>query len=98
MPGALLAFAAGWGWPGLFFASSIAQARPLLRPHHPDRRLRRCAVGPLVFGLVAEAASYQVAWLVCGAFALGAGPIVAGRRMILRDRRVRAGELSTRGR
>jgi hypothetical protein len=29
-----------------------------------------------------------VAWLVCGAFALGAlAAIVAGRRMILRDRR-----------
>jgi hypothetical protein len=37
---------------------------------------------------VAEAASFDVAWLVCGAFALGAlAAIVAGRRMILRDRR-----------
>ena len=46
------------------------------------------AVGPLVFGLVAEAASYQLAWFICGAFALGAlAAIVAGRRMILRDRR-----------
>jgi len=46
------------------------------------------AVGPLVFGLVAEAASYNVAWLVCGAFAVGAlAAIVAGRRMIVRDRR-----------
>jgi hypothetical protein len=45
-------------------------------------------VGPLVFGLVAEAASYDAAWLVCGATALGAlAAILAGRRMILRDRR-----------
>jgi hypothetical protein len=36
---------------------------------------------------VAEAASYDVAWLVSGAFALGAlAAILAGRRLVLRDR------------
>ena len=47
------------------------------------------AVGPLVFGLVAEVASYDAAWLVCGATALGAlVAILTGRRLLLRDRRL----------
>ncbi|MFL5991758.1 MAG: MFS transporter [Rubrobacteraceae bacterium] len=91
VPGALLAFAAGWGWPGLFNFAIVKTS-----PGAPAAATGitqtgasgGAAVGPLVFGLVAEAASYQVAWLVCGAFALGAlAAIVAGRRMILRDRR-----------
>jgi MFS family permease len=46
------------------------------------------ALGPLVFGLVVEAASYEVAWLVSGAIALAAlAAIIAGRRMLLRDYR-----------
>ena len=91
LPGALLAFAAGWGWPGLFNFAVVKTS-----PGAPAAATGitqtgasgGAAVGPLVFGLVAEAVSYQVAWLVCGAFALGAlAAIVAGRRMILRDRR-----------
>jgi MFS family permease len=91
VPGALLAFAAGWGWPGLFNFAVVKTS-----PGAPAAATGitqtgasgGAAVGPLVFGLVAEAVSYQVAWLVCGAFALGAfAAIVAGRRMILRDRR-----------
>src|ERR671921_138508 len=91
VPGALLAFGAGWGWPGLFNFAVVKTS-----PGAPAAATGitqtgasgGAAVGPLVFGLVAEAASYQVAWLVCGAFALGAlATIVAGRRMILRDRR-----------
>jgi MFS family permease len=91
LPGALLAFAAGWGWPGLFNFAVVKTS-----PGAPAAATGitqtgasgGAAVGPLVFGLVAEAASYDVAWLVCGAFALGAlAAIVAGRRMILRDRR-----------
>ncbi|MFL6200557.1 MAG: MFS transporter, partial [Thermoanaerobaculia bacterium] len=91
VPGALLAFAAGWGWPGLFNFAVVKTS-----PGAPAAATGitqtgasgGAAVGPLVFGLVAEAASYQVAWLVCGAFALGAlAAIVTGRRMILRDRR-----------
>lgn len=94
LPGALLAFAAGWGWPGLFNFAIVKTS-----PGAPAAATGitqtgasgGAAVGPLVFGLVAEAASYDVAWLVCGAFALGAlAAIVAGRRMILRDRRALA--------
>jgi MFS family permease len=91
LPGALLAFAAGWGWPGLFNFAVVKTS-----PGAPAAATGitqtgasgGAAVGPLVFGLVTEAASFDVAWLVCGAFALGAlAAIVAGRRMVLRDRR-----------
>ena len=91
LPGALLAFAAGWGWPGLFNFAVVKTS-----PGAPAAATGitqtgasgGAAVGPLVFGLVAETTSYEVAWLVCGAFALGAlAAILVGRRMILRDRR-----------
>jgi MFS family permease len=90
-PGALLAFAAGWGWPGLFNFAVVktnpgapAAATGITQTGASGG----AAVGPLVFGLVAETASYEVAWLVSGAFALSAlTAILVGRRMLLRDRR-----------
>jgi MFS family permease len=91
LPGALLAFAAGWGWPGLFNFAIVKTS-----PGAPAAATGitqtgasgGAAVGPLVFGLVAEAGSYQAAWLVCGVFALGAlVAILAGRHLVLRDRR-----------
>ena len=90
LPGVLLAFAAGWGWPGLFNFAVVKTS-----PGHPAAATgvtqtgasAGAAVGPLVFGVVAEAASYDVAWLVSGASALGAlAAILAGRRLVLRDR------------
>jgi len=96
LPGALLAFAAGWGWPGLFnFA--VVKASPgapaAATGITQTGASGGAAVGPLVFGLVAETTSYEVAWLVCGAFAFGAlVTILVGRRMILRDRRPVSGE------
>ncbi len=89
-PGALLAFAAGWGWPGLFNFAVVKTS-----PGAPAAATgvtqtgasAGAAFGPLVYGVVAEATSYSVGWLVCGAFSLGAlAAIVAGRRMVLRDR------------
>jgi MFS family permease len=91
LPGALLAFAAGWGWPGLFNFAVVktnpgapAAATGITQTGASGG----AAVGPLVFGLVAEATSYEVAWLVSGTFALSAlTAILVGRRMLLRDRR-----------
>ena len=91
LPGALLAFAAGWGWPGLFNFAVVktnpgapAAATGITQTGASGG----AAVGPLVFGLVAEATSYEVAWLVSGAFAFSAlTAILVGRRMLLRDRR-----------
>jgi MFS family permease len=91
LPGALLAFGAGWGWPGLFNFAIVKT-----NPNAPAAATGitqtgasgGAALGPLVFGLVAEAASYDTAWLVSGAIALAAlAAILAGRRMLLQDRR-----------
>jgi MFS family permease len=92
LPGVLLAFAAGWGWPGLFNFAVVKTS-----PGAPAAATGitqtgasgGAAVGPLVFGLVAEVASYDVAWLVCAAIALGAlVAILTGRHLLLRDRRL----------
>ncbi len=88
VPGVLLAFAAGWGWPGLF---NFAVVRT--NPGAPAAATGvtqtgasgGAAVGPVLFGLVVEAAGYGTAWLLCGALALAAlVAILAGRRMVLR--------------
>jgi MFS family permease len=90
VPGTLLAFGAGWGWPGLF---NFAVVRT--NPNAPAAATGitqtgasgGAALGPLVFGVVVEAASYEAAWLLCGAIALVAlVAILAGRAMILRER------------
>jgi MFS family permease len=91
LPGVLLAFGAGWGWPGLFNFAVVKT-----NPNAPAAATgitqtgasAGAALGPLVFGLTTELASYDVAWLLCGASALAAlAAILAGRRMVLRDRR-----------
>ena len=91
LPGTLLAFGAGWGWPGLF---NFAVVKP--SPSAPAAATGitqtgasgGAALGPLVFGLVVEATSYDVAWIVSGSIALAAlAAILVGRRMLLRDRR-----------
>ena len=88
--GTLLAFGAGWGWPGLF---NFAVVRS--NPGAPAAATGitqtgasgGAALGPLLFGVVVEASSYGVAWLACGAMALAAlVAILLGRRMVLRDR------------
>jgi MFS family permease len=92
LPGVLLAFGAGWGWPGLFHFAVVKT-----NPNAPAAATGvtqtgasgGAALGPLVFGLVVETASYDAAWLVSGAMALAAlVAILVGRRMVLRDRLV----------
>jgi predicted MFS family arabinose efflux permease len=98
VPGVLLAFAAGWGWPGLF---NFAVVRS--NPGAPAAATGvtqtgasgGAAVGPVLFGVVVEAAGYGTAWLVCGALALVAlVAILAGRRTVLRGRASRAAPLT----
>jgi MFS family permease len=96
LPGTLLAFGAGWGWPGLFNFAVVktnpgapAAATGITQTGASGG----AALGPLVFGLLVEATSYGVAWLVCGAIAATAlVAILAGRAMILRDRARVSGE------
>jgi MFS family permease len=91
LPGTLLAFGAGWGWPGLFNFAVVKTnpAAPAAATGITQTGASGgAALGPLVFGLVVEAASYEVAWLVSGAIALAAlAAILAGRRLLLRDYR-----------
>ena len=88
--GTLLAFGAGWGWPGLFNFAIVKT-----NPNAPAAATgitqtgasAGAALGPLVFGLVVEAAGYGTAWLLCGAVALVAlVAILLGRAMIVGDR------------
>ena len=91
--GVVLAFGAGWGWPGLFNFAVVKTS-----PGAPAAATGvtqtgasgGAAVGPLVFGLVVEGSSFGTAWLVSGALVfLAAVAILAGRRMLLRDRHAR---------
>ncbi len=90
VPGVLLAFAAGWGWPGLFnFAvvKSNPGAPAAATGVTQTGASGGAAVGPILFGLVVEAAGYGTAWLFSGVLALAAlVAILAGRRLVLRGR------------
>ena len=90
VPGVLLAFAAGWGWPGLFnFAvvKSNPGAPAAATGVTQTGASGGAAVGPVLFGLVVEAAGYGAAWLFSGVLALVAlVAILAGRRVVLRGR------------
>lgn len=90
VPGVLLAFAAGWGWPGLFnFAvvKSNPGAPAAATGVTQTGASGGSAVGPVLFGVVVEAAGYGTAWLFSGVLALVAlVAILAGRRMVLRGR------------
>ena len=95
LPGTLLAFGAGWGWPGLF---NFAVVKTNPRAPAAATGITQtgasggAALGPLVFGLVVEATSYGTAWLVSGVIAvLALVAILMGRAMILRDRAARFG-------
>jgi MFS family permease len=88
--GVILAFGAGWGWPGLFnFAvvKSNPRAPAAATGITQTGASGGAAAGPLAFGLVVEGTSYATAWLCSGMVALiAAATILIGRHMILRDR------------
>lgn len=88
--GTLVAFAAGWGWPGLFnFAIvKVSPSAPAAATGITQTGASAgAAAGPLLFGLVAESSGYGAAWLLCAALAaLAALAILLGRSRVLRDR------------
>jgi MFS family permease len=88
--GVVLAFGAGWGWPGLFnfaIVKSNPKAPAAATGITQTGASGGAALGPLAFGLVVEASSYGIAWISSGAVALlAAAAILAGRRMLLRAR------------
>lgn len=88
LPGVLLAFGAGWGWPGLFNFAVVKT-----NPGAPAAATGvtqtgasgGAALGPLVFGVVVEAAGFGAAWFLSAALALAAVvAILVGRRLVLR--------------
>ena len=88
--GVVLAFGAGWGWPGLFnfaIVKSSPKAPAAATGITQTGASGGAALGPLLFGYTVEATSFGTAWLATAAVALlSAAAIVAGRRMLLRGR------------
>jgi MFS family permease len=82
----LLAFAAGWGWPGLF--------NFLIVRHNPAAPAAATGVtqagvytggvlGPLAFGFVVERSGYDLAWMgAAGSLLLAAVLVVMGRQFL----------------
>jgi hypothetical protein len=82
--GTFIAFAAGWGWNGLY---NLAIVRHNERAPAGATGVTQTGVylgsmsGPLAFGLIAGAASYPVAWIAAaGAAAAAAVLVVIGDR------------------
>lgn len=81
----VVAFALGWGWPGLLLVASVE------RQAFPARSSARVqtgtfaglVAGPAGFGLVAQTSSHATGWLVCAGLLLTAAGLVfvAGRRL-----------------
>lgn len=84
--GVPLAFGAGWAWPGLFNLSVVRAA-----PGSPGRATGITqtgtyiggASGPILFGAVAESASYPAAWWLAVALGMAATvAVLVGRRIL----------------
>ena len=90
LPGTVLAFALGWGWPGLL---NLAVVR--LHPSAPAAATSVSqagvfaggALGPVTFGLVVELSSYRGAWSVAGVALLLAAVLMRQGRRVLEPER-----------
>lgn len=92
--GALLGFAAGWGWPGLFTFAIVR-----LNRHAPavatgisqTGAFVGAVVGPVTFGAIVEGFGYPAAWAVNFAMAcMAAVLMLVGRHMLVTRNRLRA--------
>ena len=88
--GALVAFGSGWAWPGLF---NLAVVR--LNPSAPAAAtgITQTGVyvgaltGPILFGIVVDAAGYGLAWLLAAlASGLAAAGVAYGRSRVVASR------------
>jgi MFS family permease len=86
--GAVLAGIAAWGWPGLFNLAVVAYDRNLaaMATGVTQTGVYLGAVGgPILFGMVAERASFRAAWLLAAAVSLlAAGMMLVGRSRLRR--------------
>jgi len=85
--GAVVAFAAGWGWNGLFNFAVVK--------YHSDAPGRASSIalvgtylgaasGPVLFGVLAGSTSFDVGWLVTAGISLiGSGVILLARSMLV---------------
>lgn len=86
----LVAFAGGWGYPGLVL---LAVART--NPRSPATAMGvirlgpsvGAIIGPLAFGAVVDGPGYSVAWLMAAAAALASAVLLLGARRSLRPYR-----------
>ncbi len=87
--GALVAFAIGWGWPGLFLFAVVRIGRD--SPAAATGAVQAGAfaggaAGPLLFGLLVAAAGYPVAWRTSAVVLVGAALLLmVARRMFVSD-------------
>jgi predicted MFS family arabinose efflux permease len=86
--GTVLAFGAGWGWHGLFNFAVVKYNRNAPAAATGITQTGAAAgsaIGPFLFGVIVESASYGTAWLSAAAAALVAvAAILAGRWMLIR--------------
>jgi MFS family permease len=87
--GALIAFALGWGWPGLFNLAVVDRHReaPGAATGISQTGIYvGAAGGPAAFGAISAAAGYAAAWGVAAGLALAGAAVItiAGRRGALR--------------
>jgi MFS family permease len=85
--GALLAFALGWGWPGLLNLSVVSRhidAPAAASGITQSGVYAGAGAGPVAFGLLASALSLSAAWVVTAAVAL-----IAAALAVLVERRYR---------
>lgn len=100
LPGMLLAFTAGFGWPGLFqlaivsiypsapvFATGITQAGAYIG----------ASAGPFLFGLLVGTRSYASAWLMVGIWSISGAAIAMFGRLLLQREIARRPKLAQPG-
>jgi MFS family permease len=84
--GTFIGFAFGWGWSGLF-TYSVVRANPLAPAASTGITMTGvfvgAAVGPPLFGLLADGISFTVAWATMAVALVAAGALMrsAARRM-----------------
>ena len=81
--GTLLAFGAGWGWPGLFNFAVVSRNRHAVAAATGITQggiYVGAALGPATFGLLASRLSFAFAWTLTAGLALVAGTLVAVAR------------------
>jgi MFS family permease len=88
--GTVIAYVAGWGWPGIFNFAVVKtnpEAPAAATGITQTGASTGAAAGPLIFGVVVALSSYGAAWMTSAALAVAAlTAVLVGRRMILRDR------------